>query len=125
MIEMHYYSAKEIDTLYSAIEKAVAEKKAIDMLEISEFIRPGDFYLVGYAANGPIFSFMGLKWIQDGEIYLLRIQPHSIAGDPIVQWFPVITVNERTHSSSGCLDMIKKENRYIDTSIGWAMRELR
>lgn len=125
MIEMHYYTPREIDTIYSAIEEAVAEKKAIDMLEISEFIRPGDFYLVGYATNGPIFSFMGLKWIQDGEIFLVRIQPHAVAGDPIVQWHPVITVNERTHSSWGRLDMIKKKNRYIDTSTGWAMRELR
>ncbi|MBE5847855.1 MAG: hypothetical protein E7300_09295 [Lachnospiraceae bacterium] len=125
MIEMHYYTPREIDTIYTAIEEAVAAKKKIDMLTISEFIKPGDFYLVGHAANGPIFSFMGLKWIQDGDIFLVRIQPHVIAGDPIVQWYPVIVVNERTHSSCGCLDMIRKENRYIDTSKGWAMRELR
>lgn len=125
MIEMFTYSAKEIDLIYSAIEEAVAERRQIDMRKICDYVKPGDFYLTGEAANGFVFTFMGLKWIQDGEIYTCLIQPQFRYGDPFERWYPVITVDDRTHSSSGCLDMIKKENRYIDTSVDWVMTELR
>ncbi len=125
MIEMFTYSAKEIDLIYSAIEEAVAERRQIDMWKICDYVKPEDFYLTGEAPNGLLFTFMGLKWIKDGEIYTCSIQPQIHYGGPLVRWYPVITVNDRTHSSSGCLDMIKKENRYIDTSVGWVMKELR
>ena len=125
MIEAFTYSAKEIDLIYSAVEEAVAEKKQIDMLKICDYVKPGDFYLNGLATNGFVFTFMGLKWIQDGEIYTCLIQPHIQYGDILVGWYPVITVNDRTHTSSGRLNMIKKENRYIDTSVNWVVRELR
>ena len=129
MIAMFEYTAEEIDFLYSAVEEAVANHTHIsnsDMNKISKFIHAGDFYLDSVAANGLLFTFNGLKWVDtDGTIYVCMIQPHQNKDIPWPVWEPVITVDDRTHSSSGQLQMIRKENRYIGTGTGWEMRRLK
>lgn len=120
MIEMATYTPEQMDILYTAVEEAVANHTAIDMTKIARIIKPGDFYLFKNATNGLAFTLSGLKWVQDGEAYIVLIQVEK-TNDFFPQWYPTITVNDRTHSSSGNRDFIKKENRYISTSPGWVM----
>ncbi|MCR5613231.1 hypothetical protein [Treponema sp.] len=113
MITLQNYTSEEIDLLYSVVEDAVKNKKPVDLFSLHAIIKPGDFYLRGNAANGYVFQFNGLKWIEDGEIYNCLIQPQIRFNDVLPIWVPVITYNDRNYSSSGRLSMIKKENRYI------------
>ncbi len=119
MIGRREYSKEEIDTLYSVVEDAVAERKPVDMFKISRFIKTGDFYLISDGANGLLFSFDGLKWVKDNRIYCCLIQPQIYGGDIMPTWYPVITYDDRSRSSSGDLSMIKKENRYMTVFARW------
>lgn len=112
MIEPFEYSIAEIELLYSIIEKAVQNKDGINVSIVSDFIRSGDFCCVGSAANGLLFEFRGLKWIVDGKIYRCRFQPHVIHGNPFPVWYPVISTEEQSGTSSGDISMFTKENRY-------------
>ncbi len=128
MIRPFEYTPKEVDFIYSEIENAVNSHSAINMEKISTFIKPGDFYLFGSGANGLLFSFNGLKWVEDGRIYNCLIQPQIRHGNILPEWYPVITTDDRELSSSGILHMIKKENRYIPeriTKSGWVDRTLK
>lgn len=121
------YTPEEVDLLYSEMENAAQNHESVNMDKISGFIKPGDFYLYGSGANGLHFAFNGLKWIKDGTIYHCLIQPKIRHGNILPEWYPVITVDDREFFSSGNLDMIKKENRYIPehmTSSGWVQRTL-
>ncbi|MBQ0003378.1 MAG: hypothetical protein KBT21_07550 [Treponema sp.] len=113
MINYRNYTTEEIDLLYSIIEESVKSKKPICLMKIQGIIKTGDFYLYGSAAGGFVFQFNGLKWIEDGKIYNCLIQPQIRYKDCLPIWVPVITYNDRNHMSSGCLSMIKKENRYF------------
>ena len=127
MIRMFEYTRDEVDFLYSEVERACAKKgEHINIHVISQFIKAGDFFLRGYAANGPTFEFDGLKWVdKDGEIYRVLFQPFQYKGDYFTEFYPVITVNDRTGSSWGRLHMIKKENRYLKTTDNdWCMYDL-
>lgn len=124
MIRMFEYTRDEVDFLYSEVERACANKgEHINISVISQFIKVGDFFLRGYAANGPTFEFNGLKWVDtDGEIYRVLFQTFQYRDDYVGEFYPVITVNDRTGSSSGRLYMIKKENRYLKTTDNdWCM----
>ncbi len=127
MITKFEYTPQEIECLYSEVEKAVTSNKPLDLYKVSEFIKPGDFYMCGLAANGLTFAFNGLKWLKDGRIYTILFQPYP--GKVISpEWYPVISVNDRDGRSSGNLSMVKKENRYIpaeDIKSGWIMRTLK
>ena len=120
MIAMFEYSAEEVDLLYSVVEDAVKEKKPINLNKIESIIRQGDFYLFGAGVNGLLFSFDGLKWVDDNRIYRCLIQPQVWGREIFPVWIPVISVDDRTFSSSGDLSMIKKENRYLNTDRQWA-----
>lgn len=125
MINFYFYSSEQLDKIYSCVEEAVATRKPIKFWEIERFLLPGDFYWIGNAsANGYVFEFNGLRWIEDGEIYSCRIQPQILPNSIIPEWVPIISRNERTGSSSGVLSMIKKENRY-DKTIRYAGNGLR
>ena len=124
MIEPFVYTPKEMDTLYGEVEHAAQNHTHIDMFKLSRIVRPGDFYLVGDGANGLHFTFAGLKWVYEGEIYICLIQP-QVTRDVLPKWYPVITVNDRDHSSWGRMHMIRKEYRYckiIDP--GWAREDI-
>ena len=41
-------------------------------------IKAADFFLYGSAANGFVFQFNGLKWIENGEIYDCLILYYSL-----------------------------------------------
>ncbi len=127
MIAMHEYTPKEIDYIYSAVEEAATSGKPIDEVKmnlISQYVHPGDFYLKGTAANGLVFTFDGLRWIENGRIYSCLLQPLVYHEHILPVWKPVITFDDRDHTSSGRLSMLKKENRYINTDQKWAMRRL-
>ena len=127
MISPFEYTPEEVAYLYSEIEFAANNHESINMNKISNFIKTGDFYLCGSGANGLLFTFNGLKWIENGKIYHCLIQPQIRHGNIMPKWYPVITVDDRTGSSSGNLHMIKRENRYIPenmTSCGWVARTL-
>ena len=120
MIAIFEYSAEEVDLLYSVVEDAVKNKKPIDMFKIEFIVRQGDFYLFGAGANGLLFSFNGLKWVDDNRIYRCLIQPQVWGREVLPVWIPVISVDDRTFCSSGDLSMITKENRYLNTDRQWA-----
>ena len=122
MITMFEYTPEEVDLLYSVVEEAVRDRKSINMYRIEHIIRRGDFYLFGSGANGIVFTFEGLKWIEDNRIYICLIQPRIYANKFEPSWIPVITVDERSFQSSGNLTMIKKENRYLDAHTHWVNR---
>ena len=107
------YSAEEIDLLYTMVEDAVINHKPINMLEISEFLHPEDFFMNGRGPTGLMFQFKCLKRIRDNKVYNLLIQPQVRFSNsiPDIIWIPVITYTEEGHFSSGDLSMIKKENR--------------
>ena len=122
MIAMFEYTTEEVDLLYSVVEDAVKNKKPIDMFKISSILKTGDFYLYGSGANGLLFTFNGLKWVENNRIYSCLIQPKIRSKNYFPVWVPVISVDDRDHSSSGILSMIKKENRYIKADITWCDR---
>ncbi len=127
MIAMFEYTPEQVEYIYEAVEESAASGKPIPisvMNRISEFIHPGDFYLHSVAANGLLFSFNGLRWIEDNIIYRCYLQAHIYGGHPFPMWHPVITLDERTYSSSGRLSMLTKENRYLITKPGWQMNTL-
>ena len=74
-------------------------------------MKPGGFYLKGSTANGFVFQFDSLKWMENGEAFNCLIQPRAKHGDPEIEWYPIITINESGGQSSGDLSMIRKENR--------------
>ena len=113
MIHQQNYTKEEIDLLYSVVEDVVKNNKPVDLFKIDGIIKAGDFFLYGNAANGLVFQFNGLKWIENGEIYNCLIQPQIRFKDSLPAWIPVITYNDKNHLSSGRLSMIKKENRYL------------
>lgn len=116
MIAMFEYSAEAIDALYTAIENAVQSNSHVNMDVITKYIHQGDFYLRGNATNGLCFTINGLKWVdKDGEIYHCLLQPQIIHGRIWPEWEVIITVNDRTYTSSGRTHMIQKENRYISS----------
>ena len=121
MITMFEYTPEEVDLLYSVVEEAVRDRKSINMYKIDYIIRRGDFYLFGSGANGLLFTFEGLKWVEDNRIYICLIQPRIYANKFEPSWIPVITVDERSFQSSGNLTMIKKENRYLDAHKHWVI----
>ncbi len=129
MIEMGDYSREEIDFIYTAVEEAVKTHGSVNINKISEFIRNGDFYLCGQGSNGTFFTFNGLKLVEkhgdEDRIYTCLIQPTYKYGAYQPDWKPVITIDDRFHSSSGDLHMIKKENRYMDLHAAWITREER
>ena len=129
MIDMFEYTRDEVDFIYSEIERACMNRdkyEHIDIHRISLFVKAGDFYLRGYAANGPLFEFNGPKWVENGEIYRVLFQTWPLKNHPLAEFIPVITVDDRTKSSSGNLSMIKKENRYLQTTDNdWQMYDLR
>ena len=120
MIAMFEYTAEEVDLFYSVVEEAVKNRKPVEMYKIDTIIRESDFFLFGRGVNGLLFTFNGLKWVEDGRIYRCLIQPQIRGNDLLPVWIPVISVDDRTFSSSGDLSMIKKENRYLDTSRKWS-----
>ena len=111
MIDGRSYTTEEIGLLYSLVEEAVASHTAIRMITMNNVIKPGDFFFSGTGTNGLLFEFNGLKWVENGEIYIVRIQPRNTT-DYFPKWYPYISVNERTLIHSENLKMIKKENRY-------------
>lgn len=119
MIRMFDYSFEEVETLYSIVEESVKNKKPIDMQAISEIIKIGDFYLHGVGMGGELFTFNGLKWVDNNRIYYCLIQPQLRNNKLSVQWMPVGSVDDRDYRSSGNLSMIQKENRYISTEMKW------
>ena len=110
---MQGYSDKEIDLLYTMVEDAVINRKPINMLEISEFLNPEDFFMKGRGATGLMFQFKCLKWVKGNKEYNLLIQPQVRFSNniPDIVWIPVITCTG--HFSSGDLSMIRKENRVL------------
>ncbi len=118
MIQMFEYTVEEVDLLYSAIEEAAQNHIPINMQRLSQIIHAGDLYLFGFASGGPVFTFNGLKWVQDGRIFGVQIQS-QIRRDVLPEWFPVITYDDRCWSSSGDLSMIRKENRYLPAEAKW------
>lgn len=120
MIAMFEYTAEEVDLFYSVVEEAVKNRKPMEMYKIDTIIRESDFFLFGRGVNGLLFTFNGLKWVEDGRIYRCLIQPQIRENELLPVWIPVISVDDRTFSSSGDLSMIKKENRYLDTSRKWS-----
>lgn len=111
MIDLNTYTLDEIDRLYSVVENAVGQKRSVALHDIISILKPGDFYLDSIAANGPIFTFNGLRWKDRNRIYTCYIQPQVYHG-PIIEWYPVITMDQE-YLSSGDLSMIKRENRVI------------
>ena len=69
MIHQQNYTKEEIDLLYSVVEDAILNNKPVDLFKIDGIIKSADFFLYGSAANGFVFQFNGLKWIENGEIY--------------------------------------------------------
>lgn len=123
MIDAQDYSTEEVDVLYSVVEDAVKNKKPIDLFKVHRILRTGDFFLYGSAAGGFVFQFNGLKWVENGEIYNCLIQPQFTHDNCLPTWIPIITYNDRDHSSSGRLSMIKKENRYNQMiESGWVKK---
>ena len=94
MINLQNYTTDEIDLLYSVVEDAVKNNKPVDLFKIDGIIKAGDFFLYGNAANGLVFQFNGLKWIENGEIYNCLIQPqirfnehqHSVCSLQAASW---------------------------------------
>ena len=126
MITMFEYTAEEIDYIYSAVEEAAANRMPVDenkMLKISTFIHPGDFYMSSYVSGGGLsFIFNGLRWVKDGIVYTCQLESVISKDHLFPAWKPAITNDDRTLASSGDLSMLKKEYRYIDTDMKWAMR---
>ncbi len=92
----------------------------IAMFEISRFIHPGDFYMMGSLSGGGFaFSFNGIKWIRDGIIFTCQLESVISKDNIFPAWKPAITNNDRTLTSSGDLSVLKKEYRYLDTDMGW------
>ncbi len=121
MVTMFEYSAEAVDALYSAIETAAQNDDYVDMNIIEKYIHPGDFYLYGKCANGLGFTVNGLRWVEDGEIYHVILQPKIVFGAIAPRWEVTITVNDRDFSSSGRKHMIRKENRYTAANCNWIM----
>ena len=96
MIDMFEYTRDEVDFIYSEIERACMNRdkyEHIDIHRISLFVKAGDFYLRGYAANGPLFEFNGPRWVENGEIYRVLFQTWPLKNHPLAEFIPVITVD--------------------------------
>lgn len=112
MINSENYNSEEIDLLYSLVENAVAEQKPLDMFKVTSVLHSDDFFLFGRSSTGLTFQFNGLQWKKDNKKYNLLFQPQVRFHNnfPDIEWFPIITYDEK-HFSSGDLSMIRKENR--------------
>lgn len=111
MIDLKTYTKEEMDLLFTVVENAVEGDL---LLSIDNIVKPGDFYLVGSAANGLLFTFNGLTWEKDGVKYDALLQPWIYKDNPIPTWRVVITrsLNGKYQGcSSGNTDMIKTTYR--------------
>ena len=110
------YSNDEIAKMYEFVEEAATVGS--ELTELGMLVKPGDFYLVGSDANGLLFTFSFLRWVENGIEYDALLQPHWNRGDAVPVWKVVITRmrmknGELSGASSGRIGMFKKENRKI------------
>ena len=113
MINRDSYSKEAIDSLYFAVETAMANDIPLDLESIAYLIHEGDFYLRN-AGKTLHFCFNGLRWVKDGKILTVIIQAQGDPYDPVgVKWVIVDCVDERDFLSFGDRTAINKEYRYI------------
>lgn len=83
MISRDSYSEEAINSLYTAVENAIEQdNKTLDLKSIAYLIHEGDFYLRSIG-NTLHFFFDGLRWVKDGKICTVMIQPQGNPYDPV------------------------------------------
>ncbi|MBR1675388.1 MAG: hypothetical protein IJ703_10590 [Eubacterium sp.] len=116
MINRDSYNDDAINSLYSAVETAIENNDILDLKSIAYLIHEGDFYLrsIGKTLR---FCFNGLRWVKDGKICTVVIQPQGDTYDAVgVKWVVVDCVDEKDFLHSCDKTAINKEYRYTKNS---------